>query len=73
MCLAIGGTVVSVNEDMAVIDYNGLRKQASTRLLPDTAVGDEVLVHAGFIIQKLNADEAAELAELDRELRSYGL
>ncbi len=68
MCLAIPGTVTALEDQNAVIDYGGTTRRASLRLLPDTAVGDCVLVHAGFIIQKVDPAEGAELEALLREM-----
>ena len=68
MCLAIPGTVTAIEDQNAVIDYGGTTRRANLRLLPDTAVGDCVLVHAGFIIQKVDPAEGAELEALLREM-----
>ena len=68
MCLAIPGTVNQLEEETATIDYGGTTRRASLRLLPDTAVGDCVLVHAGFVIQKVDPDEGAELEALLKEM-----
>lgn len=68
MCLAIPGTVIQLEEETATIDYGGTTRRASLRLLPDTAVGDCVLVHAGFVIQKVDPDEGAELSALLKEM-----
>ena len=69
MCLAIPGLIVELlpDEEMAVIDYKGLKAKACTRLLPEAAVGDYALVHAGFIIQTLPPEEGEELAALAEE------
>ncbi len=48
----------------ATVDLEGRVRRASTLLLPDVAVGDHVLVAAGTVIRRLDASEAAELAEL---------
>ena len=50
MCLAIPGTIAKIEEETATIDYGGTTRHASVRLLPEVAVGDCVLVHAGFVI-----------------------
>lgn len=68
MCLAIPGTIVSIDEQNAVIDYGGTTRRASVRLMPDSTVGDCVLVHAGFVIQKLDPAEHAELDALMKEI-----
>ncbi|MBR5429189.1 MAG: HypC/HybG/HupF family hydrogenase formation chaperone [Firmicutes bacterium] len=74
MCLAIPGRVVSIDreEEKAVIDYDGLTKKASVRLLPQVDVGQLVLVHAGFIIQILPEEDGSELLRLVREAGLYG-
>ena len=68
MCLAIPGTLATIEEETATIDYGGTTRRASVRLLPDVAVGDCVLVHAGFVIQKVDPDEGAELEALLKEV-----
>lgn len=69
MCLAIPGRVESVDKEAqtALIDYNGVKKSASTMLVPETETGAYALVHAGFIIQLLGDEEGAELAKLSEE------
>jgi hydrogenase expression/formation protein HypC len=47
---------------MATIDVDGVQRQASLLLLADAVVGDYVIVHAGFAIQKV--DEAAAMETL---------
>lgn len=63
MCLAIPSRVVEIENDMAVIDVDGVRREASLLLLEEPRVGDWVIVHAGFAIQKI--DEAAARESLD--------
>lgn len=60
MCLAIPSRVVSIKNDMAVIDVDGVRREASLLLLEDPQVGDWVIVHAGFAIQKIDESVAEE-------------
>jgi hydrogenase expression/formation protein HypC len=52
---------------MAVIDVDGVRREASLLLLEDARVGDYVIVHAGFAIQKIDEQTAAESLRLLRE------
>lgn len=63
MCLAIPSRVVKIDNDMATIDVDGVRREASLLLLEDPRVGDWVIVHAGFAIQKI--DEVAARESLD--------
>ena len=71
MCLAIAGRIIKIEQDTAAIDFGGLTKHASTLLFPSLIVDDYVLVHAGFVIQKLDPDYALELIELDKEVGLY--
>ena len=52
---------------MATIDVEGVRREASMLLLEDARVGDYVIVHAGFAIQKLDEAAAQETLDLLRE------
>ena len=70
MCLAIPGTVTAIEQEEAVVDYGGTTRRASIRLMPDSAVGDVVLVHAGFVIQKLDPESGAELEILLKEIEA---
>ncbi|MGD9210995.1 MAG: HypC/HybG/HupF family hydrogenase formation chaperone [Desulfobacteraceae bacterium] len=62
MCLAIPSKITAIDGEMATIDVDGVTRKASLLLLTDATVGDYVIVHAGFAIQKL--DEAAALESL---------
>lgn len=66
MCLAIPSKIVRIDNDMAVIDVDGVKREASILLLEDARVGDYVIVHAGFAIQKLDKAAALESLELLR-------
>lgn len=68
MCLAIPGTITALEQEEAVVDYGGTTRRASIRLMPESAVGDVVLVHAGFVIQKLDPESGAELEALLKEI-----
>lgn len=57
MCLAIPSKIIDINSMSATIDVFGARKEVSLMLLPEEPrVGDYVLVHAGFAIQKVEKD-----------------
>ena len=63
MCLAIPGKIISIKNDLAVVDYGGLKKEANITLV-DAKVGDYVLVHVGFAIQKVDEKIARETYSL---------
>lgn len=57
MCLAIPSRIISIDNLFAMIDVFGARKQVSIMLMPERPrIGDYVLVHAGFAIQKVEKD-----------------
>jgi len=62
MCLAIPSKITKIENGMAVIDVDGVRRECSLLLVEDAQVGDYVIVHAGFAISKI--DEAAALETL---------
>jgi hydrogenase expression/formation protein HypC len=67
MCLAIPMVLVERNEFEGVAEVDGVRRQISVMFLPDVEVGDYVLVHAGYAIGQVDAEEAAKTLELLRE------
>ncbi len=65
MCLAVPGEIVDIaGEDLArtgTILFGTVKKSASLAFIPDAAVGDYVLVHAGIAISKVNETEARRI------------
>ena len=69
MCLAIPAKVIELEEPgLAVIEIGGVRKPVSLMLVDEVALGDYVLVHAGFAIEKVDEDEANKTMDLLQEL-----
>ncbi|MES1258825.1 MAG: HypC/HybG/HupF family hydrogenase formation chaperone [Acidobacteriota bacterium] len=74
MCLAIPGKVVELHESdgvrMAKVDFGGIRREACLEYLPETLLGEYVMVHVGFAIARVDEEEAARtyryLAEMDQ-------
>jgi hydrogenase expression/formation protein HypC len=59
MCLAIPVRVVELHdEQMATVDLDGIRKEISLALVDDVRVGDYVILHVGYALARLDADEA---------------
>lgn len=86
MCLAVPGKIVSIQTAdpapatgaIGTVDFQGSRLDVSLAFVPEAIVGDWILVHAGFALNVLDAQEAAEtwkyleeagLAEMPGELR----
>ena len=68
MCLAVPMQIESIDGETAVVGVAGTRREASVALLENPAVGDYVLVHAGFAIRTIDETEAQETARLLNEL-----
>lgn len=69
MCLAIPAQVVLMNENgMAEVDIHGVTRTISLSLTPDAEIGSWVLVHAGFAIQVVDEEFAAESWELIKQI-----
>ena len=68
MCLAIPARVVEIQEnDLAIVDLGGVRKDISLALVEDVAVGDYVIVHVGYALTRLDAGEAEKTLALMAE------
>jgi hydrogenase expression/formation protein HypC len=67
MCLAIPSKITKIDNLMAVIDVDGVRREASLLLVDDAQVGDYVIVHAGFAISKIDEPAALETLALLKE------
>jgi hydrogenase expression/formation protein HypC len=69
MCLAIPAQVVELRPgDNAVVDLAGVRKEISLALVDGVAVGDYVIVHVGYALNRLDPEEAANTLRLFAEL-----
>jgi len=69
MCLAIPAQVIEMKDtERAIVDMGGVRKQISTALLDEVAVGDYVIVHVGYALNRLDQEEAEETLRLLAEL-----
>ena len=72
MCLAIPARVTQIDEGLGLVELGGVVREASFMLLPDAQVGDYVLLHAGYALQKLDEAEAEEPIRLLAELAEAG-
>ena len=70
MCIAAPAKVLEINreENSLVADFGGVRQEAKIDLLEDVEIGDYVLIHAGFAIEKLSGEAAKESLEAWEEL-----
>lgn len=74
MCLAIPLRLTKIDGDDAVAEENGVSRSIKINFIKEPRVGDYVIVHAGFAIEKLKEQEALESIsawnELQEALRS---
>ena len=72
MCLAVPGQIVEIHDDrgtpMAIVDFDGIRKEICLAYLADVAVGDYAIVHVGFAISKVDEASARETLAMFREI-----
>jgi len=72
MCLAIPSKVVKIEDTIGTIDIEGVRREVSLLLLDDINIGDYVIVHAGYAIQKIDETAAKDALTMLREVMSLG-
>lgn len=68
MCLSIPSRVISISGNKAIVSVGGTEYEASLQLVEDIEVGDYILLHTGFAIQKISEEDARETFELLLEL-----
>ena len=77
MCLAVPGRIESISGDdpivrMAKVSFGGVVKDVSLAYVPEAVVGDWVIVHVGFALNRLDEDEARKVFEILNELEIEG-
>ena len=70
MCLAVPGRILSIEDRdgtlMSLVDFGGIQKDVCLQYIPDAQVGEYVVVHVGFAIQRLDEESAKRtLAEFE--------
>ncbi len=77
MCLGIPGKIIEItdtNNKLAIVDVAGVKRQVNIACIvneqhpPESCVGDWVLVHVGFAMNRINEQEAAETLQLLEEV-----
>jgi hydrogenase expression/formation protein HypC len=76
MCLAIPGKVIRISEQTPFgrtgkVSFGGVTKDVNLSYVPEAAVGDYVLVHAGFAINTIAEQEANQVFEYLREIGEF--
>lgn len=69
MCLGMPMLLLEIeNNQMGLAEALGISRKISLRLVPDAQVGDYLMVHAGFAIERINTEEAAARLTLLQEM-----
>jgi hydrogenase assembly chaperone HypC/HupF len=73
MCLAVPGRVLQLDETnpdfkMAKVSFGGINKDVCVQFIPDIQVGEYVLVHVGFALNKIDEKDAEETLRILREM-----
>uniref|UniRef100_A0A7C2E2Y0 HypC/HybG/HupF family hydrogenase formation chaperone n=1 Tax=Ammonifex degensii TaxID=42838 RepID=A0A7C2E2Y0_9THEO len=73
MCLGVPGKIVAVSpeDNTAVIETFGIRQRINTLLVGEVDVGEYVVVHTGYAIERIDMEEALERIKLWEELLAY--
>ncbi|MHA1606198.1 MAG: HypC/HybG/HupF family hydrogenase formation chaperone [Candidatus Freyarchaeota archaeon] len=72
VCLGVPAKVLEVRGERAIVDFGGVVREAFITLLDDVRVGDYVMIHTGYAIEKLKPEEAEETLKLLREVMELG-
>ena len=70
MCLSVPSQVVSIHDDASVtVDTMGVKRRVSSHLMSEPlAIGDYVLIHIGFVMNKIDNDDAQQSLALYQEI-----
>ena len=71
MCIAVPGKIIKLNEDKthATVDFGGITRKVNSQLIADdVTLGDYVLIHTGYAIQKIDEEAALETLALWKEI-----
>ncbi len=68
MCLAIPARIVALNGEQAVVEVQGVRRDAIVTFIASPRIGDYVLLHAGFAIRKWSEEDVREYQAITQGL-----
>jgi hydrogenase expression/formation protein HypC len=68
MCLSIPAEIISIEGDMAKVSISGAITDASVQLIDNPKVGDFILLHTGFAIERISPEDAKETMRYLKEL-----
>ena len=72
MCLAVPMKVIEIKDKEGIVELGGVKKQVNLELMEEVNIGDYLIVHAGFAIQRLDEEEAEKTLSLLKEIINGG-
>ena len=69
MCLAFPMRIKKIEKDTALVESDGLGRRINIQFLKNVKIGDYIIVHAGFAIEKIDEKRAGETLGLFNEVR----
>ncbi len=72
MCLAVPALITRIEGNRATVDMAGVVRETSIMMLPSAKVGDYVIIHAGYAIERLDEEEARRTVELFKQMEALG-
>ena len=73
MCLSIPAKVISIEGELARVSVGGTEYEASLQMVEDVNIGDYILLHTGFAIQKISPEDAEETLKLFQEFEELNV
>ena len=68
MCLAVPMKLISIAGNKGTVELSGVKKEISLNLIRDAKIGDYLIIHAGFAIEKLDEEEAKKTLAIWEEI-----
>ncbi|MEA1913620.1 MAG: HypC/HybG/HupF family hydrogenase formation chaperone [candidate division WOR-3 bacterium] len=68
MCLAIPMKLIQIKGVKGIVELSGVKKEVSLKLLEEFKIGDYLIIHAGFAIERLNEEEAMKTLKIWQEM-----
>ena len=64
MCLAVPGKIIKLDGNKAVVDFKGVSREVVVSMIDNPEVGEYVIIHAGFAIQKWTLEDVQQYDEI---------
>ena len=68
MCLAIPGKIIEIEQNTALVDFDGIKQKVIVALIQNPEIGKYVIVHAGYAIEQMNENDALDAIKQWKEI-----